>query len=249
MFSFFLTAVFAISFLLGTIYKGPELPAEWEQQRRQHEADLKLWDTERQRWELEVSQHAVQRDQWAREREEFEKERTEIVREKTLLKQDIAALNRDRNQLEREKDKMTRARADHELEKLGWAIDRATWARDRDDWERERSEREPVPHDYPAEAHWDIAVPSERCHSYGKREYSARLWDIPSGWDWMEACKFTPIDIHGIVVHEADRCDDNGWWGGVVGHWIIDDGAAICKPRFDTKQDQVSIQGQLEHKN
>lgn len=242
---FVIALVFAIAFLLGTIYKKSVLPAEWELQRRQHEADLKLWDTERRRWKLEVSQHLLERDRWAHDREEFEKERNEsherhkeILKEEELLKEDSAALDRYRDQLKREQDKLARAKADHELEKLGWSKERAFWARDRDDWERERRAREPIPHEYPTEAYWDVPVAEPQCHSYGKRRYSARLWNIPSGWDGAQACKFTPVEIAGAVVYEADECEDNGWWGGVVGHWIIEDGAPICKPWFEAKQDQ-----------
>lgn len=248
-------AIFTISFLLGNFSTQATLPessAEWELERRQHQADRRLWDSERHRWDREAAQHVVQREAWAREREEIQTERAEIierhkeiVRREGVLQHELTVFNRDRIQLEREKDEMSRTRVEYESERLVWDKQRAMWARDRDDWEKERQGREGFPHVYPAEAYWDTPVPSKQCHSYGKREYSARLWGIPSGWDWMEACKVTPVKIDGVMIYQADRCEDKGWWGGVVAHWIVEEEDSLCRPWFDVKQDQGCIGSSL----
>jgi len=248
--------MFAMSFILGNVYNyanSPPSPAECELERRQHQADVKLWDSERRRWDREVVQHRAQHKQWEHEQEEIRKDRAEslerhreIVKRETDLQHELAIFNRDRLRLEREKNEMSKTRGQYEADKRIWDADRATWARDRDDWERERRERESVPHVHPAGAHWDIPVPSKECHSYGKREYSARLWDIPSGWTWLEACRVTPIRIDGVLINQPDRCEDNGFWGGVVGRWIVEeDEESLCRPWFDAKKDQGCVASKL----
>ena len=39
---------------------------------------------------------------------------------------------------------------------------------------------------------------STDCAGYGTREWRARLWNIPSGYDWTKACQESPIIINGV---------------------------------------------------
>lgn len=57
----------------------------------------------------------------------------------------------------------------------------------------------------------------------GKREYASRLWDIPSGWGWTEACQNEAGDPPGNgAPRPPDRCVDLGV-GGIWGEWEVSD--------------------------
>ncbi|KAJ7247041.1 hypothetical protein C8J57DRAFT_1523255 [Mycena rebaudengoi] len=88
-------------------------------------------------------------------------------------------------------------------------------------------------------AYWATPVQSSDCAEYGTREWLARLWDIPSGYDWIKACQESPVTINGVrydrrvlgkyfLAHNdslpsfsPDECVDLGFSGGVIGKWFI----------------------------
>ena len=62
-------------------------------------------------------------------------------------------------------------------------------------------------------------VETHQCKTYGTREYSAVLMNLPRNWErLLEACKATPLEIHGITqmpkICEDKVCDIH-WkmWG------------------------------------
>lgn len=218
-------------------------PVEWDRLRLEYQANRKLWDAQRRRWEREHVEHEIEVGQWDRDRRQLRVDRAEFDEQWAAFKQQEYRLqqqqmtyNHDRLQLEREQDLLSKERGAHELEKLNWRMERASWARDRDNWEHERRQRHESPYVYPSEAHWDNPQPGQ-CHSYGKRQYSARLWDIPYTWGWLEACEVTPVKIHGVSINRTDRCENRGFWGGMVGQWIVDVDEPECMPHFGEKHD------------
>jgi hypothetical protein len=47
------------------------------------------------------------------------------------------------------------------------------------------------------------------CTTYGTREYTARLVNVPADYDYrVEACMATPIQVHG-VEYKAKWCEDH----------------------------------------
>ncbi|KAG8214286.1 hypothetical protein J3R82DRAFT_9235 [Butyriboletus roseoflavus] len=49
---------------------------------------------------------------------------------------------------------------------------------------------------------------THQCKTYGTREYSAVLMNLPMNWERrVEACKATPLEIHG-TMHMPNRCED-----------------------------------------
>jgi hypothetical protein len=56
--------------------------------------------------------------------------------------------------------------------------------------------------------YWEEATPAPHCAAYGAREYTARIWNIPLFYDWMAACKETPIVIHNKTIGTPTRCED-----------------------------------------
>ena len=54
---------------------------------------------------------------------------------------------------------------------------------------------------------WDRVVPHQ-CKTYGTREYTAVLKNLPMDWERrVEACKATPLEIHGIA-RMPTSCED-----------------------------------------
>lgn len=236
-------------FLLGFSAKSvtlPESPADWQRQYLEHQTEIQIWNGERARWDREQAEHLLELERWDVLREKLRQERVdvyerrqEVSRQEVILQDAIRLFDRQRVRLEKDREMISKERGVHDVEKMVWVRDRAAWARDRDDWEIERRRRDEEPSVYPYDAYWDAPVSSKQCHSYGKREYSARLWGIPWAWGWMEACAVTPVRIDGTIINRPDRCEDHGFWGGVVGYWTVDEDEPLCRPHFGTKHDLV----------
>ena len=64
------------------------------------------------------------------------------------------------------------------------------------------SDNAPEPHPY-----WDPPTSEEHCHSYGTREYTARLINISWKYDKMLWCERTPIVIHNVTFERPDFCE------------------------------------------
>lgn len=81
------------------------------------------------------------------------------------------------------------------------------WKREMQEHERERQQW-----DHEREAHrpyWDQPVRvSLSCSAYGTMEYKARLWNVPPGSDWYQACIGMAQQIHGRTLEKPDRCED-----------------------------------------
>lgn len=56
----------------------------------------------------------------------------------------------------------------------------------------------------------------------GKRTYAARLWNIPSGKSWEEACQETSASVNGKRYGTPDTCVNRGAFG-IVGKWSVAD--------------------------
>jgi hypothetical protein len=80
-------------------------------------------------------------------------------------------------------------------------------------WERQRMR-----------LYWDDVQGEEHCLGHGTRRYTARLGNILSGIDAMEACRTTPFTIHGVTYNSPTYCEDRGIFtggSGVYGHWVV----------------------------
>ncbi|THH19773.1 hypothetical protein EW146_g1444 [Bondarzewia mesenterica] len=93
------------------------------------------------------------------------------------------------------------------LELAQCQAEREAHKREREEYERERQERERERQLH--KPFWDdLQLVSSRCLSYNTREYTARLWNVLLGSDWLSACKSEPIDVHGRTLESPDRCED-----------------------------------------
>ncbi|PPQ70716.1 hypothetical protein CVT24_000832 [Panaeolus cyanescens] len=66
-------------------------------------------------------------------------------------------------------------------------------------------------------------IADDGCQPGGKRKWWARLWSIPDGMDWRQACFSTPIVIRGKTYKQPNECDNQGFLGGEIGVWFVDD--------------------------
>ncbi|KAF9502219.1 hypothetical protein BDN71DRAFT_1459507 [Pleurotus eryngii] len=116
-----------------------------------------------------------------------------------------------------------------------WQFELDTMRDERDEWEKERQrraeEKERKEAIQRSNVKFETPIPRDACSSYGTREYSARLLNVPEKFDAMELCAETEVSIHG-VMKQPSYCKDNGKWGGVYGHWVVDFQEAACAPYF-----------------
>ncbi|KAF9235732.1 hypothetical protein BU15DRAFT_77661 [Melanogaster broomeanus] len=112
------------------------------------------------------------------------------------------------------------------------------WAQERDAHDREIKEREA--REEAERLRLNLVWVNEESHScitYGTREYTARLANVPSGYKrGVEACKKTPLVIHD-VSYLPHTCKDNGP-GGIVGSWRVNQGQPDCTPFWGDYKDK-----------
>jgi len=158
---------------------------EWEREAKEHERKLS------EALRLENQQKQARRYEWEREEKEHERKSSEALRRENEEKQ------ARRYEWEREVERHNREvkeRREREAEEHNREV------RER----REREERERLR----LNMFWTDPV-SHTCTSYGTREYSALLVNIPEGYKLrVEACMATPVKIHG-VEYKPKWCEDH----------------------------------------
>jgi hypothetical protein len=73
------------------------------------------------------------------------------------------------------------------------------------------------------------AFQRDSCISEEKRQYSARLENIPSGVTWEAACEQTPATVNGQHFLKPTRCQNTGLTG-MWGEFDVDDPSCAVKP-------------------
>ncbi|KAJ8585879.1 hypothetical protein M405DRAFT_772395 [Rhizopogon salebrosus TDB-379] len=92
---------------------------------------------------------------------------------------------------------------------------------------------------------------SHTCKTYGTREYTARLLNVPGGYNRrVEACMATPIQVHG-VEYKTKWCEDYGP-NNVIGHWDVDQHEPDCASYWNWYKDWGCVspgsgQRRIEH--
>ncbi|KAJ7441642.1 hypothetical protein B0H11DRAFT_2095829 [Mycena galericulata] len=116
--------------------------------------------------------------------------------------------------------------------------DRETWAHECEAGKREEERRRKEAADrVRAGFAWDGLQAQQRCQRHGAREYTARIVNVPRGYDPIQACKETAVEIHGLKIPNPLQCEDRGC-GGVIGHWTVDYGEPTCVTHFDNFKDK-----------
>ncbi|KZV76341.1 hypothetical protein PENSPDRAFT_569957 [Peniophora sp. CONT] len=74
---------------------------------------------------------------------------------------------------------------------------------------------------------------SDRCLTYGTREYTAKLYNILTTETWADKCANTSIEIKGRTHARPIRCQDYGSDRGIYGYWLVNYDEPECKPIWD----------------
>lgn len=174
------------------------LKKEWEHQRESHEKDVERRIKEeeerqeqvRQEWSQECKRHASAIDEYDKivaRRAQEEQERQERVRENWA--QEVEKHRNEWKEMERHENQ----RRENERQK---------WRREVEDHDRMKEERRKREEEERKRLNlfWG-SVEAHTCSTYATKEYTAQLMNLPATWDWehrVEACRATPLEIHGI---------------------------------------------------
>lgn len=163
----------------------------WKRATKQHESDVA------RRIHEEQLRAARVRAEWTRETERHARESEEVERHERDERE------RERHEWQREMER--HVRNFEEIKRR----EREEWKRERERWRGEVEEREQREEEERQRHHmyWGH-VEGHTCTSYATREYSAQLMNLPRSWKHpLEACKNTPLEIHGIS-HSPKSCED-----------------------------------------
>ena len=186
--------------------------ARWTWEDEQHAARLHKWDQERAQHEQEVkeliryenAEHAARLHEWDQERAQHEQE----VKERTQHENaehaaQLHEWDQERAQHEQEvKERTRRENAEHAARLHEWERERVQHELElKERARREEEERKRM------DLFWG-RVEAHQCKTYGTREYTAVLMNLPVDCEWgMRACSATPLEIHGIS-RLPKRCED-----------------------------------------
>lgn len=131
-----------------------------------------------------------QRSSWAREMKEYDEQRAQMDRVRMSWREEYIA---------------------HSNDSMRMGLDRARWDYERDLWriETERyAEEQRRRNTY--EPFWGAPRRvSDRCLTYGTREYTAKLYNILTTENWAEKCQNTAVKIKGRTLAKPMRCEDH----------------------------------------
>ncbi|CAK5271592.1 unnamed protein product [Mycena citricolor] len=116
---------------------------------------------------------------------------------------------------------------------------RVRWAHERDE-EEHRHERELER--IRAGFSWTSPIPDAHCASYGARQWSSRITNVPRTYDPVQACMETAVEINGAWIRKPDFCEDRGC-NGVFGHWLVHHGESSCSSYFRSFVDKGCTAG------
>lgn len=175
----------------------PPDPSTRDAIRRNWENDVAQHATLEREWQRKTQQHADTEQDWERRAERHESEVARRIHEEHMRQ------TRVREEWTREMER--HAREFEELKRR----ERAERELDRQRWQREVKEREQHEEEERQKLNmfWGH-VEAHTCATYGTREYTAQLINLPKTWKHrVEACKATPLDIHG-VSYLPKSCED-----------------------------------------
>ncbi|GBE79951.1 hypothetical protein SCP_0211530 [Sparassis crispa] len=202
---------------------------KWEKERLSHQLEHEIWERDLQR-ERELEQQRENRQhEWERLERAWEKEREEHRRELERWERERKDLERQR---EEELEQWERERKDLERQR---EEERQQWEREKREDERRRREEERRR----LGLYWDEPQ-AKNCVSYGTREHTARLRNISSGYNWVQACEEMSIEIHNRTIDTPSRCEDAGA-SGIFGHWQVDFEEPACVPYWGGLYDKGCV--------
>lgn len=105
---------------------------------------------------------------------------------------------------------------DHDEMRRNMAREMEQWDADRRDrqrqWDQEAQQKEQKQQEEDerkrAGLHWQNLRGNDHCAQYGTRRYTAQLGGIPTGYDALQLCRETPVDIHGVTLPSPTYCEE-----------------------------------------
>ncbi|KAF9222789.1 hypothetical protein BS17DRAFT_707398 [Gyrodon lividus] len=174
----------------------------------------------RKSWEIEAAGHQLLLREWTFEEEEHTLLTETWKRQAQQHEKDVERRKRD----EEQRQEKIRKEWDHEVEEHDRLL--------KDRRRREEEERQKL------NMFWGH-VESHQCTTYGTKEYTALLMNLPATWEHrVEACKVTPLEVHGIS-YLPKSCEDKGP-GVVTGRWEINHNEPDCASYWRSYQDKAS---------
>ncbi|KAH6897778.1 hypothetical protein BKA70DRAFT_1315721 [Coprinopsis sp. MPI-PUGE-AT-0042] len=144
------------------------------------------------------------------------------------------------------------ARLAMQTERAGWEVERKKWEKEHEEREkvllaerklelekkRREEEREKEEEDKAkAGIKWAEPQPDPRCLRYGTRKWTAKLDNVPAGYNAILLCQQTKALIHGRWVL-PDNCENKGAWAGTIGTWYVDFDEAACNTFWTPTRDK-----------
>ena len=191
------------------IVKCPPDPATRDATRRDWEIEKAHHDNLEGEWELKREEQSEKEEDWRREAEKHEREVAQRIREEHERHEQVRQeWNRETERHIREfEDLVARERKQRELE-------RERWRREVEERDKRQEEERQRRHMF-----WG-RVEAHACTTYATREYTAQLMNLPTTWEHrLDACKATPLEIHGNS-YLPTTCEDR------VGHLIFPSGCS-----------------------
>ncbi|KAI6025136.1 hypothetical protein PISMIDRAFT_672937 [Pisolithus microcarpus 441] len=189
------------------------LRMEWSLEEKHHEEHTK------QRRQREEEYEENMRQEWKREIEDHMKHQAE-----ERLRWEVE----EENHLQEMEQWRTKWQQEEENHHRAMEQQRAEWrweVEEHDRLERERRDQEKLERQK-MDMFWD-QVEAHHCTTYATREYTAYLANLPVDYPHrMEACKETPLEIHGRK-HLPKYCEDHGP-GTVIGRWEVNHNEPDC---------------------
>ena len=168
-------------------------------------------DAIRQKWEKEVAQHTTLEREWQHRSREHAEIEQDWEREKAQHGRDMERhiheehVRQERVRWEWAQEMDRHAREFEEMQRR----EREERERERQRWQRELEEREQREEEerQKRNMYWGH-VEAHKCITYATREYTAQLMNLPRSWKHrVEACKATPLEIHG-TSYLPRTCED-----------------------------------------
>lgn len=170
----------------------PLSPDERERVRHQ-------WDAERRNKEAELG--TLRKKIWE-EQAVWEKQRAEAEEAWNVMR-----TNRDTERWKWEEERRERAKVRDEERRAEMEMEQERQRWEREDRQREERRRQEEEERERAGLYWQDLVRPDRCLRYGTREYTAKLANLPAGYNAMKGCLETEAEINGVKMapHHCEK--------------------------------------------
>ena len=147
----------------------------------------------------------------------------------------------------------------HDVARVAMQTERGEWAVERKKWEKEHEAREKVllaerqlelekkqreaekekerEKKEKAGIKWVEPQPEPHCLRYGTRKWTAKLDNVPAGYDPILVCRETKALVNGRWLL-PDNCENKGAWSGTIGTWYVDFEEAACHTFWANNRDK-----------